>query len=75
MSLLDSQSIEILDLYSRSLIMKEFAVTMHGGDMLRWPAKILDAFIILCEEAAHVESLRMSREKPRQEKQQRRKEK
>jgi hypothetical protein len=51
-------SFETVMLYSRTRTMKEsFGAVPYGGDLNLWPAKLVDAFIILENERQRVDNL------------------
>jgi hypothetical protein len=58
-----STSFELLQQWLRVRAMKEsIGATPYGGDLNKIPAKIVDAFVILAEEHARVENMRMARQ-------------
>jgi hypothetical protein len=63
-SMITVEAQEMLQLFLRANIMKEFGVTMHGGDLSKWPSKVVDAFILLYSEKKRVESMSIARERP-----------
>ena len=52
---------ELVQLFARSQVMHEaFGVSLYGGDLNKWPARLVDAFVLLQEEHRKVENLRNS---------------
>lgn len=37
--------------------MREFGATMHGGNLSKWPAKMVDAFLLMQEEHSKVDNM------------------
>ncbi len=59
-SLISAQSLELVQLFARTRMMKEFGASPYGGNLSRWPSKLVDAFTLLQEEHTKVENLRSS---------------
>lgn len=59
-SLILDESISLVHLFTRSRLMHEtFGASPYGGDLNKWPAREVDAFVILEEERKKVENLRV----------------
>jgi hypothetical protein len=56
-SLITDESQELLELYHKSKVMREFGVAPFGGDMNKWPARLVDAFMVIRQEEMKVENL------------------
>lgn len=64
-SMASSNTEDILEQFVRVKIMKEFGAVPYGGDLNKFPAKLVDAFAILQAEHAKVESLKLGRKHKR----------
>lgn len=54
------QSQEMVQLFARSLQMKEAAgASLFGNDISKWPSRLVDAFVVLQGESTRVTSLEM----------------
>jgi hypothetical protein len=62
-------SLELVAYWSRVRILKEsLGASPHGGDLNKFPARIVDAFVILAEEHNRVESMRYAQQpRPQQQ--------
>ena len=62
-------SLELVAYWSRLRILKDsLGALPHGGDLNKFPARIVDAFVILAEEHSRVESMQYARQlRPQQQ--------
>jgi hypothetical protein len=59
-SFVEPETLELVQFFARSFIMKEATgASPYGGDLNKYPARLADAFVILQNEHAKVENLRM----------------
>lgn len=56
---------ELIELYDRTLAMKELGAVPYGGDLFKYPAKLVDAFVILQGEEQKVRNLSLSTDTPK----------
>lgn len=60
-SLISDKSAETVQWYQRIRLMRESTgASPHAGDLLKWPAKEVDAFVILEQQRTKVENLMMT---------------
>lgn len=68
-SLISSESIDMIVLYARTKVMREFGASPYGGDLNKWPAKAVDSFVLIQEEHSRIDKLSIVKPKPQQQQQ------
>ncbi len=64
-SLISDKSAETVQWYQRLRLMREaVGASPHAGDLLKWPAKEVDAFVILETQRTKVENLMIVSDRP-----------
>ena len=57
-----SDLMDLVQTFAKARVMNEAAgAVLYGGDLNRWPSRLVDAFMVLQDEQTRVDSLRMSR--------------
>lgn len=65
-SLVTIDSIELVNLHAKALVMREaFGAVMFGPDLRKWPSRLVDAFAVLETERARVKDIQLRTSKKR----------
>ena len=54
------QVAEFIQLFARAKSMREFGASYYGADLNKWPARTVDAFVILQQMDNKINNLRMT---------------
>ena len=59
-SQITARELELIQLFARAKVMKDFGASPYGGDLSKWPSKVVDAFMVFQEEHVRVEGMRVA---------------
>lgn len=62
-SLITAKSEELIQVFAKSKALASFGATPYGNNLAKWPAKMVEAFVILEEEQAKTDRMMLSKKK------------